>query len=231
MSQHKKYQPRHAAPRPATLGATPKRVLTTTVLASGVAAVGVTGVSVGGGVLAAGDSSEQVRLSAGEVDLTSMADAVATAADGTQDTDTTAAEALANRAPIVSRSDRRAAADPTKEALLSTEAGLTTAREENLDDSDPRDIARALMPGFGFSADQFGCLDNIWSQESGWRVDADNPTSSAYGIPQALTASRTMPEGYFTSAEVQIRWGLEYIAGRYGTPCNAWGFKRGHGWY
>jgi hypothetical protein len=62
-------------------------------------------------------------------------------------------------------------------------------------------------------------------------MHADNPTSSAYGIPQALTETHDMPAGYFTSAEVQIRWGLDYIRDSYGTPCSAWEFKQGHNWY
>ena len=40
-----------------------------------------------------------------------------------------------------------------------------------------------------------------------------------------------MPAGYFSSAEVQIKWGLEYIQNSYGSPCNAWAFKSSHGWY
>ena len=62
-------------------------------------------------------------------------------------------------------------------------------------------------------------------------MDADNPTSSAYGIPQALTETHDMPPGYFTDAEVQIRWGLEYIEDSYGSPCSAWEFKQANNWY
>lgn len=137
---------------------------------------------------------------------------------------------VTERAEPVSRSGRRAA-DPGKEALLApaTAPGLT--RTEDLSDADPRTIAKALLPEYGFAASEFECLDPLYMGESGWRVDADNPYSSAYGIPQALTSLHELPEGYMTSAEVQIRWGLEYIARVYGTPCNAWGFKQGHGWY
>ena len=49
-------------------------------------------------------------------------------------------------------------------------------------------------------------------------MTADNPTSSAYGIPQALTSMHDLPADYMTSAEAQIRWGLEYIQDSYGTP-------------
>ena len=93
------------------------------------------------------------------------------------------------------------------------------------------DIAKALLPSYGFDLSQFSCLDSLYLSESGWRVNADNPSSSAYGIPQALTSGRDMPAGYFSSAEVQIKWGLEYIQNSYGSPCNAWAFKSSHGWY
>ena len=86
---------------------------------------------------------------------------------------------------------------------------------------------------FGYSADQFGCLDSLWASESGWRVNADNPHSSAYGIPQALPGSKMSSEGadWATNAVTQIRWGLGYIRDRYGSPCGAWSFKQGRGWY
>ncbi len=71
------------------------------------------------------------------------------------------------------------------------------------------------------------------SSESGWRVDADNPSSSAYGIPQALPGSKMASAGadWATNPVTQIRWGLGYIADRYGSPCSAWSFKNGNGWY
>jgi hypothetical protein len=104
-------------------------------------------------------------------------------------------------------------------------------KSEKLSEGDPRDIARALLPVYGFSADQFSCLDSLYVSESNWRINADNPTSSAYGIPQALTQLHDLPADYMTSAESQIRWGLDYIRDTYGTPCSAWSFKSGNGWY
>ena len=98
-------------------------------------------------------------------------------------------------------------------------------RTEDLSDADPRDIARALLAEFGFGQDQFGCLDSLWTRESNWRVDADNPNSSAYGIPQALPGSKMASAGadWATNPVTQIRWGLGYIEDRYGSPCGAWG--------
>ena len=109
--------------------------------------------------------------------------------------------------------------------------GSAVTYSENLSEGDPRDIARALLPEYGFSSDQFSCLDALYVSESDWRIDADNPTSSAYGIPQALTQLHDLPADDMTSAESQIRWGLEYIQDSYGTPCSAWSFKQGNGWY
>lgn len=94
-------------------------------------------------------------------------------------------------------------------------------------------MARVLLPQYGFDPSQFPCLDALYVSESDWRVNADNPTSSAYGIPQALTGGThtNLPSNYMTSAEAQIRWGLGYIASSYGTPCGAWEFKQANGWY
>lgn len=133
--------------------------------------------------------------------------------------------------PLVSRSDRRGKVDRTKAAALSPEQGHVLSRSEDISEQDPKTIARALLPQYGYTDTEFICLDALYVSESNWRVDADNPTSSAYGIPQALTQTHNLPEGYMTSAEVQIRWGLDYIKSRYGTPCNAWEFKQGHNWY
>ncbi len=138
---------------------------------------------------------------------------------------------LADRAATVSRSDSRDRTDATKEAALAQEQGGVVTRTEAISQADPRDIGRALLPEYGFSADQFPCLDSLYVSESNWRIDADNPTSSAYGIPQALTSMHDLPADYYTSAEAQIRWGLEYIQDSYGSPCSAWEFKQANNWY
>jgi hypothetical protein len=131
----------------------------------------------------------------------------------------------------VSRSDSREDAVAAKEVALAQDQGLAVTRTEDVSESDPRDIARALLPEFGFSSDEFSCLDALYVSESNWRIDADNPTSSAYGIPQALTSMHDLPSDYYTSAEAQIRWGLGYIQDAYGTPCSAWSFKQSNNWY
>ncbi|MCL2782600.1 MAG: hypothetical protein FWD80_01285 [Propionibacteriaceae bacterium] len=94
-------------------------------------------------------------------------------------------------------------------------------------------IAKSLMPDYGFGADQFGCLVNLWNYESGWRVNARNPSSGAYGIPQSLPPTKMASAGsdWMTNPTTQIKWGLTYIKARYGTPCGAWAHERSYNWY
>lgn len=79
---------------------------------------------------------------------------------------------------------------------------------------------------------QFSCLDSLWTKESGWRVDAYNP-SGAYGIPQSLPASKMATAGadYLTNPITQINWGLSYIQATYQNPCNAWYHSQLYNWY
>jgi len=96
-----------------------------------------------------------------------------------------------------------------------------------------QDIARGLLSSFGFGDDQFGCLVNLWNHESHWNVYAQNKSSGAYGIPQALPGSKMASAGpdWRNNATTQIKWGLGYIKGRYGTPCGAWSHFQKSNWY
>ena len=142
---------------------------------------------------------------------------------------------LTEREDRASRSseDRRPVADRAKARTLSNASGVAVTKTEDLSAADPKTLAKALMPQYGISSSEFGCLDNIWSQESGWNVHADNPSSSAYGIPQALPGSKMASAGpnWADNPETQIRWGLGYIKARYGSACAAWSYKQGAGWY
>jgi Transglycosylase SLT domain len=82
----------------------------------------------------------------------------------------------------------------------------------------------ALTLAAGFGLDQFPCLDKLFTKESHWNPLAQNKSSGAYGIPQALPGSKMAKIGadWQTNPVTQINWGLSYIKGRYGTPCAAW---------
>jgi hypothetical protein len=209
-----KYAPKHRS-------APPRRVRTgarNAVYYSGVAVV-ATGLSVAGGLSAKGGGAPvdgaAVKLSSGKSQIS--------------DAD------LAEREQSASRStgDRRQQADSLKAAALADTTGVAVTKSEDLTQADPKTLAKALMPLYGLSTAQFSCVDNIWEHESRWNVHADNPYSSAYGIPQALPGSKMSSAGpdWQNNAETQIRWGLNYIKERYGSACAAWSFKQAHGWY
>jgi len=86
---------------------------------------------------------------------------------------------------------------------------------------------------YGWTGDQWSCLDNLWQRESGWRHTAANSSSGAYGIPQALPGSKMGKYGddWRTNPATQIEWGLAYVKGRYGTPCGAWSHFLDQHWY
>jgi hypothetical protein len=93
------------------------------------------------------------------------------------------------------------------------------------DPTSAEQIGKAELVDFGFSeSTQWPCLYDLWQQESGWNVYADNPSSGAYGIPQSLPGDKMASAGadWATNPTTQIIWGLGYIKSVYGTPCAAW---------
>lgn len=91
--------------------------------------------------------------------------------------------------------------------------------------SDPKAAARVLMADQGWTSDsQYNCLVNLWTGESDWRWNAENPSSGAYGIVQALPGRKmaTVGSDWRTNPITQMKWGMWYIKMSYGNPCNAW---------
>jgi hypothetical protein len=134
-----------------------------------------------------------------------------------------AAKAAAAKAAAVKAAAVKAAA--VKAAAV--KAAVTTPS------GSPEQIAERMLSQFGWSSSQFSCLQPLWEHESGWSVTAENPTSGAYGIPQSLPAAQMASAGadWQNSAPTQIRWGLTYIQGRYGSPCGAWAHEESDNWY
>ena len=93
-------------------------------------------------------------------------------------------------------------------------------------------FAQALA-GATWGPSQFPYLNLLWDRESGWNPAADNPTSGAFGIPQALPAVKMATAGldWATDPYTQIIWGLGYIRATYGTPQAAWAHELTDGWY
>ncbi|WP_454042970.1 aggregation-promoting factor C-terminal-like domain-containing protein [Cellulosimicrobium sp. Marseille-Q8652] len=123
--------------------------------------------------------------------------------------------------------------EPVSEEVTTAPVDQVVVRGTQERPKDPRTIGRLMAAERGWGGDQFACLDQLWTKESNWRVNADNPTSSAYGIPQSLPGSKMASKGadWATNPATQIAWGLDYIAGSYGTPCGAWSHSQAVNWY
>ncbi|WP_171161961.1 transglycosylase SLT domain-containing protein [Streptomyces sp. I05A-00742] len=89
-----------------------------------------------------------------------------------------------------------------------------------------QETARQMIQDAG----QFQCFSNIVEHESGWNHTATNPSSGAYGLVQALPASKMASAGadWQTNPATQIKWGLDYMKERYGSPCGAWTYWQAH---
>ncbi|TQJ52677.1 transglycosylase SLT domain-containing protein [Streptomyces sp. NBC_00080] len=90
-------------------------------------------------------------------------------------------------------------------------------------------IAHKMIP----NAAQYKAFSNIVKHESGWNVSAKNASSGAYGLVQALPGSKMASAGsdWKSNAKTQIKWGLDYMNSRYGSPVAAWNFWQANGWY
>jgi acyl transferase domain-containing protein len=115
----------------------------------------------------------------------------------------------------------------------SSSTSVTTAAQPP-DPGTAQSIGYNMLPTFGFSQKtQWTCLLDLWNRESGWMYDAENPSSGAYGIPQALPGYKMAAAGtdWQTNPATQIKWGLTYISQTYGTPCAAWNFELANNGY
>jgi hypothetical protein len=152
-----------------------------------------------------------------------------------------AAKAAARRAAAAKAAAAKAAARKAAEQAAARQAAAKAAQQAQsaqqaavtAPSGSPEQIAERMLGQFGWSSGQFSCLQPLWEHESGWNVTAENPTSDAYGIPQALPGSQMSSAGadWQTDAATQIRWGLTYIHDRYGSPCGAWSHEQEANWY
>jgi hypothetical protein len=132
-------------------------------------------------------------------------------------------------------------ATPQIETAAATEASPAPAEEAVSEPVPASAPAPAAAPQGSFKdyamsqvgdAEQFDCLESLWGKESGWNPNAQNPSSTAYGIAQFLDATwagtgiAKTSDGYR-----QIDAGLIYIKNRFGSPCGAWSHSQSKGWY
>ena len=151
-----------------------------------------------------------------------------------QDALTEAKDAEAARVQAEKEAAEAAAKEAAETARLQAEkeaaAALAAANTVDGAKTTARDMAASR---YGWGADQFSCLQSLWTKESGWNYQAYNAGSGATGIPQSLPGSKMATAGadWQTSAATQISWGLDYIKRAYGTPCSAWGHSQATDWY
>ncbi|MGW5367442.1 aggregation-promoting factor C-terminal-like domain-containing protein [Streptomyces sp. NPDC004009] len=95
--------------------------------------------------------------------------------------------------------------------------------------SSARTIAQRMIPDVA----QYNAFSKIVEHESGWNPSATNSSSGAYGLVQALPGSKMASAGadWKTNPATQIKWGLDYMNSRYGSPAKAWTFWQANGWY
>ena len=243
MSKHAAYAPKHRAPvAPSPLVEAPKKAVRTTIVLCGLAAAATSAAVAGGVVLdsptvaTAADLkpvAPTTEISRAPELSRSQDRGAATLADRAAGSAASAASAPAASAPAASAPAESSSIDPAKASALAAAAQVAAITQtEDIGGGDPKTIASALLSSYGWSGSQFGCLVSLWNRESGWRTTAANP-SGAYGIPQALPGSKMASAGpnWQYDAETQIKWGLGYIAARYGSPCGAWGHSQATGWY
>jgi hypothetical protein len=154
--------------------------------------------------------------------------------------------AMNDAAETLTVASKPAQADPTQ--ILAAQAAANSAASSGsgiqtgtgitgtpppADPSAAEVIGEDELVDFGFDkTTQWPCLYDLWQQESGWNVYAENP-SGAYGIPQSLPGSKMASAGadWMTDPKTQIIWGLGYIQSVYGTPCGAWAHEEADGYY
>jgi hypothetical protein len=140
--------------------------------------------------------------------------------------------ATVNPSQVIASQQAQAAA--ANSGTGSSSGTVTTPQAAPPDPGTAQQIGYQMLPSFGFNqTTQWTCLLNLWNRESGWLWDAENPTSLAYGIPQALPGYKMASAGadWQTNPATQINWGLGYISQRYGTPCGAWDNELAYGYY
>ena len=166
--------------------------------------------------------------------LTQQADSASSAAQAEAKK---SAEETARKQAAEDAAAKKAAAEKAAEAREAKEAASRSASRADAGDfaqkasystSEVQSMAKSIVGG-----GQFQCFSEIVERESGWNYQASNPSSGAYGLVQALPGTKMASAGadWKTNPATQIKWGLNYMNDRYGSPCGAWDFWQANNWY
>ncbi|WP_338018121.1 transglycosylase SLT domain-containing protein [Streptomyces taklimakanensis] len=218
-------------------------------------ATAVTTVGAVVGVASGGEQGTTEPVEATAADATLLAEIPegqqAQAASLTQQADNAAVAADAAAKKAAEEAARKQAAEEAKAKREAAEKAAKAAQEAKEREARQQAASRsAERADFGVQssytvaevkamaqqivgAGQFQCFSNIVERESGWNYRAENPSSGAYGLVQALPASKMSSVGadWRTNPATQIKWGLNYMNDRYGSPCGAWEYWQANHWY
>ncbi|ASN18981.1 hypothetical protein [Arthrobacter sp. YN] len=152
-----------------------------------------------------------------------------------------AEKAAAEKAAAEQAAAEKAAADAAAKqaadaaaAAAAAEAAAAAAAPKAVDDpAAAKAYAASILGNYGWSASEMTALNTLWEKESNWKTTATNASSGAYGIVQSLPATKMATAGadWQTNYQTQIKWGLNYIKERYGSPSAALGFHLANNWY
>lgn len=85
----------------------------------------------------------------------------------------------------------------------------------------------------GIDSSEFSYVDYIVTRESGWRWNAQEPHTHAYGMCQSLPATKMASAGedWLTNPVTQLKWCNSYAHSRYGGWKQAYEFWTSHHWW
>ncbi|WP_426005990.1 hypothetical protein ACPFL9_04015 [Paenarthrobacter sp. NyZ202] len=144
-----------------------------------------------------------------------------------------AAEQAAAAQAAAEKAAADAAAKQATDAAAAEKAAAAAAPKAIDDPAAAKAYAASILANYGWGAGEMVALNTLWEKESNWRTTATNPSSGAYGIVQSLPASKMATAGadWQTNYQTQIKWGLNYIKERYGSPSAALAFHLANNWY
>ena len=121
----------------------------------------------------------------------------------------------------------------TKKSKITRKIAKKVQKRKKYNKNTIKLYAHNLVLKYGWTEYDYECLVKLWHRESSWNPYAVNKKSGACGIPQSLPCKkmRSFGKDYKTNYKTQIKWGLNYIKNRYGTPANAWNHSQRKGWY
>jgi hypothetical protein len=174
-------------------------------------------------------AGQQARVQTASV--TQQADAASSAAHAQAKK---AAEDAARKQAAEKAAEKKAAAEKAEQERKAELASRSASRDADFPTQSSYSVAEVKsMAQQIVGGDNFQCFSEIVERESGWNYQASNASSGAYGLVQALPGSKMASAGadWKTNPATQIKWGLNYMNDRYGSPCGAWEFWQANNWY